>query len=267
MTTAADIRQPESGDDSHHHTNLSATYHLLMLVLSVYAIAALAAEVAIRLDPQVRFVLNYADYAVCVLFAGDFLLSLWKAPNRRRYLATWGWLDLLSSIPALSVARWGRLARIARVFRVLRGVRATKEITSVLLKERARNTFLAASLFALLLVIVCSIAELHFETTREANIRTAEDAVWWAFATITTVGYGDRYPVTPEGRFVAVVLMCAGVGLFGTLSGFLAAWFLGSTHDTEDESEVAALRRDVAALRALIETRLFADHGQPQTPP
>jgi voltage-gated potassium channel len=238
--------------ESRHHTNLSATYHLVMLVLSLYAIASLAAEAAIRLDPQIRSVLNYSDYAVCALFAGDFCLSLWRAPNRRRYLATWGWLDLLSSIPSLSVARWGRLARVARVFRVLRGVRATKEISAVLLKDRARNTFLAASLLALLLVVVCSIAVLHFETTREANIRTADDAVWWSFATITTVGYGDRYPVTPEGRFVAVILMCAGVGLFGTMSGFVAAWFLGGRPD-ENESELAVLRKDIAALRELLE--------------
>ena len=241
-------------EDGHHHTNLSATYHLVMLVLSLYAIAALAAEAAIRLDPQVRLILTYADYGVCLLFACDFLLSLWGAPNRVRYFLTWGWLDLLSSVPVLSVARWGRVARVARVFRVLRGVRATKEISAVLLKTRARNTFLAASLLALLLVVVCSIAVLHFETTREANIRTAEDAVWWAFATITTVGYGDRYPVTPEGRFVAVVLMCAGVGLFGTFSGFLAAWFLEG--QPAAGSELSLLRAEVKALRDLLERRL-----------
>lgn len=242
-------------DDAHHHTNLSATYHLLMLVLSLYAIAALAAEVAMRLNPQIRAVLGYADYAVCVLFGCDFILSFWRAPNRRRYFFSWGWLDLLSSIPVVNAARWGRLARIARVFRVLRGVRATREITAVILKERARNTFLAASLLALLLVIVSSIAVLHFETTRDANIHTAEDAVWWSFATITTVGYGDRYPVTPEGRFVAIVLMCAGVGLFGILSGFLAAWFLGARHN-DHEDDLAALRTEITALRALIESRL-----------
>jgi len=239
-------------DDGHHHTNLSPTYHLLMLVLSLFAIVTLAVEVAVRLNPEIRTVLDYADYAVCVLFGCDFAISLWRAPNRARYFFRWGWLDLLSSIPALSVARWGRIARVARVFRVLRGVRATKEITAVILKERARNTFLAASLLALLLVVMCSIAVPHFETTRDANIRTAEDAVWWSFATITTVGYGDRYPVTPEGRFVAVVLMCAGVGLFGTLSGFLAAWFLG---DREEKNELEALREEIAALRALMEAK------------
>src|ERR1043165_3426412 len=176
-------------EDAHHHTNLSPTYHLLMLVLSLFAIVTLAVEVAVRLNPEIHAVLDYADYAVCVLFGGDFAISLWRAPNRSRYFFRWGWLDLLSSIPVLSVARWGRIARVARVFRVLRGVRATKEITAVILKERARNTFLAAGLLALLLVVTCSIAMLHFETTKEANIRTAENAVWWSFSTITTVGY------------------------------------------------------------------------------
>jgi voltage-gated potassium channel len=237
--------------DGHHHTNLSSTYHVAMLVLSLYAIAALAAEAAIHLDPRTRGVLTYADYAVCMVFACDFLLSLWRSPRRLHYLATWGWLDLLSSIPVLTVARWGRIARVARVLRVLRGVRATREISAALLRNRARNTFLAASLLAMLLIVVCSIAVLHFETVPEANIRTAEDAVWWAFTTITTVGYGDRYPVTPEGRFVAVILMCAGVGVFGAFSGFLAAWFLESEPGSSD---LAQLRAEIAALRAIVET-------------
>jgi len=238
--------------EGHHHTNMSAGYHLVMLVLSLYAIAALAAEAAMRLDPQIRVVLSYADYSVCALFAADFCISLWRAPHRLRYLSTWGWLDLLSSVPVLSVARWGRVARVARVFRVLRGIKATKEISAVLLQQRARNTFLAVSLLALLLVVTCSIAILHFETAPESNIHTAADAVWWAFATITTVGYGDRYPVTPEGRVVAVVLMCAGVGLFGTFSGFVAAWFIHPDADSGG-SEISKLRDEVATIRELLE--------------
>ena len=60
----------------------------------------------------------------------------------------------------------------------------------------------------------------------EANIKGPEDAVWWAFVTMTTVGYGDRFPVTTEGRLAGALLMVAGVGLFGTFSGFIASWFL-----------------------------------------
>jgi voltage-gated potassium channel len=249
--------EPEKGTPS-------AGYQLFMLVLCLYALGALAAQSAARLEPRTRGVIDYADNVVCVFFLADFLVSLWQAPDRRRYFLTWGWLDLLSSIPAVDVARWGRAARVLRIFRVLRGLRATKILASLLLRKRAESAALATSLVALLLLVFCSIAILHFEAEAESNIKTAEDAVWWAFATITTVGYGDRYPVTSEGRFVAALLMCAGVGLFGTFSGFLAAWFLGPQAAPEPPdlgAEIVALREEVAALRRALPT------GAPVVPP
>jgi voltage-gated potassium channel len=81
------------------------------------------------------------------------------------------------------------------------------------------------SLVALLLTVFCSIAILHFENDSNGNIKTAEDAIWWAFVTITTVGYGDRFPVTSEGRIIAAVLMSAGVGC----SYFSVMWLPGSS--------------------------------------
>jgi voltage-gated potassium channel len=234
----------------HEPKPISATYQLGMLILSFYALAALAAQNAMQLDPEIRGVLEYADYAVCILFLIDFCISLWDAPSRKRYLLTWGWLDLLSSIPVLNTARWGRVARVVRVFRVLRGLKATKIITSVVVAKRAQNTFLAATLLALLLIVFCSVGVLHFENDPESNIKTAEDAVWWSFATITTVGYGDRFPVTSEGRFVAAILMSAGVGLFGTFSGFLAAWFLNEK--SEEDPALENLRAEIASLPELI---------------
>jgi len=233
---------------------ISPGYQFFMLVLCVYALGALAIQTAVKLDRDIALVIDYADYVVCGLFFADFLFSLWREPSRTRYLLTWGWLDLLSSIPTLDAARWGRIARVVRVFRVLRGLRATRLLTAAVLRHRAQNTFLAASLVALLLIVFCSIAILHFETPPDSNIKNAEDAVWWAFATITTVGYGDRYPVTSEGRLIAVILMCAGVGLFGTFAGSLAAWFLAPEQTTTDAAS-AALREEVAALRQLLEDR------------
>src|SRR5439155_18212824 len=135
------------------------------------------------------------------------------------------------------------------------GLRAAKVLTAVVLRHRAHNSFLAASLLAILLIVFCSTAILHFETAPESNIKTAEDAIWWAFATITTVGYGDRFPVTSEGRFVAALLMCAGVGLFSTFSGLLAAWFLAADTDA-GESEIVALQKEVRSLRDTIERAL-----------
>jgi len=238
----------------------SASYQLFMLVLCVYALAVLGIGTVVRLDPGVRAVLEYADYAVCFQFFLDFLISLWCAENRLKYLVTWGWLDLLSSVPMLSAARWGRVGRIMRLFRVLRGFRATQILTTVVLKHRAGNSFLTASLAAILLIVFCSIAILEFENSADGNIKTPEDAIWWAVSTVTTVGYGDRFPVTSEGRFVAAILMCAGVGLFSTLSACLAAWFIMPQTQDKD-GELSSLRREVALLRETIE-RLTSEHGR-----
>jgi voltage-gated potassium channel len=227
-------------------------YQLFMLVLCLYALAALAGDSFLSLDQDTRRILNYADTGVCVLFFVDFLVSLSRAPNRWKYFYTWGWLDLMSSIPMVDILRWGRVARVMRVFRVLRGVRATKLMAAFVLDRRAEGAFLAAALVTLLLVVFSSVAILQFESGADSNIKTAEDALWWAVVTLTTVGYGDRYPVTSEGRVVAVMLMTTGVGLVGTLSGFAAAWFLAPANK-QQESELESLRQEVRALRELIE--------------
>lgn len=223
-----------------------------MLALCVYALLALGGDAVFSPGPETRRLLAYADLGVCAIFLVDFVISLYRADNRWRYLYTWGWLDLLSSIPTLDIARWGRAARIARIFRVLRGVRATKVLGGLALEQRTQSTFLAAALVSLLLLMVASVSILQVETAPESNIKTADDAIWWAMTTITTVGYGDRFPVTPEGRLVAGILMCAGVGLFGMFSGFLAAWFV-SPAAQQERGEIEALREEIAQLRTLLE--------------
>jgi voltage-gated potassium channel len=229
-------------------------YQLFMLVLCLFALGALGAETVVALRPETRQVLEYADTFVCLLFFGDFCAQLVRAPNRWGYFIRWGWIDLLSSIPMVDILRVGRAARLLRVLRVLRGMRSTKLLAEFVLRKRAQSAFLAASLVTLLLIVFASIAILQFEGVKGANISTAEDAVWWAVVTLTTVGYGDRYPVTGEGRIIGALLMTAGVGLFGTFSGFVASWFLKTSED-QQESEIQALRREMREMRALLETR------------
>lgn len=205
-------------------------YLLFILAVSIFAILALAARSFLTISPESEAILEYADWVVCLLFLFDFVVSVARAENRWRYLLRWGWIDLLSSIPAIDALRWGRAARILRVLRVLRGLRASKVIAELILNRRAESALLAALLLSFLFVVTAAASILYVETDPTSNIRTAEDAAWWAISTITTVGFGDRYPVTSEGRLIAVLLMSAGVGLLGTLSGFIAAWFLRPPH-------------------------------------
>lgn len=228
------------------------SYQLFMLALCILALGALAIERLFHFGPDVNKLIQYADFGVCVLFLIDFVYSLVTAPNRWRYFLTWGWVDLLSSIPAVDVLRVGRVARVMRIFRVLRGVKAARVLSSAVLERRAESAFLAASLVGLLLLVLSSAAILSFEDVPESNIKGPEDALWWAFVTMTTVGYGDRFPVTSEGRLVGALLMVAGVGLFGTFSGFVASWFL-APKAAENRNEIELVRAELAALRAAVE--------------
>ncbi len=165
----------------------------------------------------------------------------------------WGWIDLLSSIPMVDALRYGRIVRVVRVLRILRAVRSTKVIIAYVFRNRMQGTFSLVSAVSIILVIFGAIAMLQLEKGVDgSNINNATDALWWAFVTITTVGYGDFYPVTFEGRVVAAVLMTAGVGLFGTFTGFVASWFLEEDEEDQGQHVIASLKSEVSELRGEI---------------
>lgn len=231
-------------------------YLVFILLLSLFAVGSLAALTFLDLAAETRTILGYADTAVCALFLLDFLITLVRSRDRWRYFRTWGWLDLLSSIPAVDALRWGRTARILRIFRLLRAVKATKVLSEFLLYRRAQSAFLTVVLVSLLLVVFSATAILQFEDSPESNIRTPEDAIWWAVVTVTTVGYGDKFPVSLEGRVIAALLMVAGVGLFGTFSGFVASWFLEAPNEHSAELQaIERLSQEVRELRERIDGR------------
>lgn len=224
---------------------------ILMLLLSVYALGAIFAQSAFKLPPNVDALLDQIDFFVCGVFFFDFCHRFHMAPSKRSFLK-WGWIDLLSSIPQFEIFRFGRMLRVIRILRTLRAFRSTKVLVHVLFANRAKSTVASVATISIVLSIFASIAILNFETAPDSNIKTPSDALWWAATTITTVGYGDRYPVTIEGRMVAILLMIVGVGLFGTITGFIASLFVDP--GKREESEISQLIMEVRALRAQIES-------------
>jgi len=234
-------------------------WQIVMLFLSVYVLIAVFVETIFPLAPETSDLLNWVDNLACMVFLGDFFFHLITAKSKRAYLK-WGWIDLVSSIPDIQILRWGRFVRVIRILRILRGIRSTKLILQFLFANRAKGTFASVAMISFVLVVFSSIAILNCETSPEANIKTAGDALWWSFSTITTVGYGDRYPVTTFGRIIAVVLMTAGVGLFGTFTAYVASFFLQQNQKKEAEQETLVLTE----LRAIKE-RLGRLEGKPQS--
>jgi voltage-gated potassium channel len=232
-------------------------YQFFMLVLCLMVLLALGVDVLFDLDPEVAAILSVSDTAVCGIFLFDFLKSLWSAEKKGRYFITWGWIDLISSIPAVGFLRWGRAARAARILRVLRGVRSARVLGWFILEKRAQSTTLVVALGTLLAVVFSSIAMLNLERGLGGTIQTGPDALWWAIETVTTIGYGDYTPVTPGGRLVAVGLMTVGISLFTTLTAFLATWFLAGSLAEERRTgmELAQIREELQAIRRAVENR------------
>jgi voltage-gated potassium channel len=209
---------------------------IVIVILSIYVLIALLIDSVFILPTEISRLLYMIDDLICIVFLYDFAYRFVKAPSKLKFMK-WGWIDLISSIPTFEYLRYGRLIRLFRLFRALRAFRSVKYLTSHIFKTRTQGTFTTVSLIAVLMIIFGSIAILQVEKAPECNIKTAEDAIWWSFVTITTVGYGDKYPITTEGRIIAAFLMVTGVGLFGTFTGFIAAWFMGDKPKTKEKEK------------------------------
>lgn len=200
--------------------------NLLVLVFSVYVLVALLIDSFFNMPAEVSKVLDLVDNGICVFFLIEFSIRFYKAENKLKFMK-WGWIDLVSSIPNVDFLRAGRTLRLIRLLRILRAFRSTKHLVTHVFQNRVQGAFTTVVILAALLIIFSSISILQFETAPDSNIKTAEDALWWSYVTVTTVGYGDKFPVTTEGRVVGMILMTAGVGLFGTFTGLISSWFLG----------------------------------------
>jgi voltage-gated potassium channel len=197
---------------------------LIGIFLSIYVLIVLVFESFFHLPAETQKLLDYIDIFVCLFFFSDFTTGFIKANNKLSYMK-WGWIDLVSSIPMVGVFRAGRVFRLIRLLRIVRAFKNIHQFLDYIFRNKAKGTLTMVGVFAFMLIIFSSIAILQVEDNPQSNIKTAEDAIWWSYVTITTVGYGDKFPVTMEGRMIASILMLAGISLFGTFTAYIASWF------------------------------------------
>lgn len=175
-----------------------------------------------RMEPGIRSFLIVLSWTVWAAFGVDFLIRLGLADERMSY-ALRHWYDLvLILLPLIRPLRLLRLVVLARIL--------DRSVGDTL----AGKTLVYVSGAASLATGLAAVAILDAERGAPgANIKTFDDALWWAATTVTSVGYGDRFPVTTEGRIVAFALMLVGIGLIGTVMASVAAWMLQRTAPAE----------------------------------
>jgi voltage-gated potassium channel len=170
----------------------------------------------LELVATIIYAIFVIDLALRVIAAGRELLTI---AGFFKFLKE-NWLAIAATLlPAF------RSLRVLRVLLVLRGL-------GPFLKTRSSKVGMVVGVTLPIVLYTAALSVYEAERYADgANITSFGEAVWWAFASVTTVGYGDRFPVTEDGRFVATFLMIIGIGLFSSLTALLAAWVMGQKTD------------------------------------
>ncbi len=218
-----------------------------LTVTALVFLGAYAWQVIGRIEGTPGLLLEAVMWATWGIFAVDYIVNLWLADDR----GSWFLRNLHELL--IVVLPFFRPLRLLRLVTLLSVLHRTLGDT---LRGRV-VTYVAGS--AAMLVFVGALAVLDVEQSApDAKIVTFGDALWWAMTTITTVGYGDMYPVTPIGRTVAAALMMSGIAVAGVVTASIASWLVQRVEDTAEaaaeaeepvRAEVAELTAEIASLR------------------
>lgn len=243
----------DDNDRREFSESLERFTELPMLCLAIAFVPIVIVPWAFELSAAWDAAFNAASWIIWAAFAAELVAKTYFAPQRLVYLRR-HWFDvLIVALPfarPLRIARSARLLRVGRLARVMSAAFRASHSLRALLEQHGLHYMLAVSMF---LVVACAGAVTIIERDAGGNIQNFGDGLWWAATTVTTVGYGDRYPVTVEGRAIATFLMILGISLFSFITANIAA-FLSKQNDA-DEPSLQELRERLRRIEELIRSR------------
>jgi voltage-gated potassium channel len=228
------------------------TYVIFITSVSILALLVAMFYYVLR-DVEIKQVLLVLDTVYTLIFFFDFILRYRVVEDKRRYMLIRGWLDLITTIPGIPALR------IIRSVLTILGSRSFLSVTPKEISQDARDNLAQSVLYitvsiGLLVITVGSIGIVLVEADAPgANIITGYDAVWWSLVTVSTVGYGDEYPVTGMGRIIGVFMIVVGVALFTTTTSYLASSFTDRGAQKQRQQQIDLARKNEERLEELLQ--------------
>ncbi|WP_112323957.1 ion transporter [Oceanibium sediminis] len=214
------------------------TNFIILLAVLVYILSTLP-----DLSRPMRLTLQMAEVFVISTFAADYFARLFTAPKPLSYaLSFWGIVDLIAFLPALvlagtefSSARLLRLVQLARVMKLMRLAHAFDTMVDAL--RSIRDQLFVFLMLTLIVLILAAVGIYHFEHSAQPEVfKSVPHALWWAVATLSTVGYGDIYPVTAGGKAFTALVLLVGLAVIAVPTGLISAALVSRTKDREKEA-------------------------------
>jgi voltage-gated potassium channel len=247
--------QPENKIRSSKNPDLKGTgYELFILLLSIVSIINLFLVVVgprMGMSETLLEVIYIINAILTIFFIIDFCYRFFTTASKKNYFfKNWGWTDLLACIPTFRIFRVFRIIKAVRLMRIF----GVKNMIHEIVDNRAGSALYLAIFGIIMVAEIAGVVVLNAELKNpNANITDAGDAVWWVMVTLTTVGYGDQFPVTPTGRLAGVFVMFSGVALIGVLASYLSSFFMEEPTPKESEEQVVADSQSILAeLKTLL---------------
>ena len=225
---------------------INPNWSAFVLLITLLAAFNSLARLILPLSEEGDIFLDSVNVIISLFLWVDFFYLLRRSSNKRRFMTKQhGWMVLLGSFPFF------RVLRIIWFQRHLKadGYTLGDFLRRIVIKRNAQGTLLVILFTVIITFQIAVVSILSFEEVApDSNIETISDAVWRAVSTVTTVGYGDKYPVTFWGRIIAIMLMAVGIALFSVITGSLAEWF-------REGQAVMPFRRDTRPAQQWLSVR------------
>lgn len=211
-------------------TKLGLLFDVFMQFLILLSIISFSIDTLPNLSPQFKELLNRAEVITVIIFTVEYILRLIVSQNKISFIFSfYGLIDLFAILPFYIMSgldlRGIRIFRLFRFFRVFKLLRFNRAINRLLLSlKEVREELILFFIATIFILFIAATGIYYFENPAQPDVFTSIfHSLWWAVATLTTVGYGDAYPITPGGKFFTFVILIIGLGVVAIPSGLIAS--------------------------------------------